>query len=107
MVDRSSVSDSRPSSDEAVRSDCSPHATVFYAAKGAIEKFDKSLPGLVKMRNVGEHVEAYAVDDPGRHYASIDHSQLQVGCFDGTVYNWLGNSINIDDGLQAAEELFR
>jgi hypothetical protein len=43
---------------------------------------------------------------PNRHDTSIDHSQLQVGHFDGLVYNWLGSSINIDDGLDAAERLF-
>jgi len=73
--------------------------------KVAIEEFDKSLPGLTKMRNVGEHVDAYAVNDPKRRDVSVDSGQLQVGFFDGTVYTWLGQSLNIDNALQAAEKL--
>jgi hypothetical protein len=71
----------------------------------AIDEFDKSLPGLTKMRNVGEHVDAYAMNDPKRRVVSVDSGQLQVGCFDGTVYTWLGESLNIDIALAAAEKL--
>ncbi|MFZ3265625.1 MAG: hypothetical protein WA172_16585 [Terriglobales bacterium] len=73
--------------------------------RAAVAEFDKSLPGLSKMRNVGEHVDAYAVNDPKRHDASVDSGQLQVGFFDGTVYTWLGESLNIDTALAAAEKL--
>jgi hypothetical protein len=59
------------------------------------------------MRNIGEHIDAYAVGDLTRHDKSVDHSRLQVGEFDGTVYNWLGASLNIDVSLQASEELLK
>ena len=73
--------------------------------RAAVEEFDKSLPGLRKMRNVGEHVDSYAVNDPKRYDASVDSGQLQVGLFDETVYTWLGESLNIDTALAAAEKL--
>jgi hypothetical protein len=74
--------------------------------KAALDEFDKSLPGLTKMRNVGEHVDAYAVNDPKRRAVSVDSGQLQAGCFDGTVYDWLGESLNIDTALSSAEKLY-
>jgi hypothetical protein len=58
------------------------------------------------MRNVGEHVDAYAVNDLKRHDRSVDAGQLQAGLFDGTVYTWLGESLNIDTALGAAEKLY-
>ncbi len=73
--------------------------------KAAVEEFDKALPGLTRMRNVGEHVDAYAVNNPKRRDLSVDSGQLQVGCFDGTVYTWLGESLNIDSALGASEKL--
>src|SRR5438105_1232151 len=44
----------------------------------AIEAFDARLPGLLVMRNVGEHIDSYALDDPKRHHSEIDRRQLQV-----------------------------
>jgi hypothetical protein len=58
------------------------------------------------MRNVGEHVESYAVDSISRHDKSISRSHLQVGSWDGTVYIWLGESLNIDLALDAAQKRF-
>jgi hypothetical protein len=69
----------------------------------ALLVFDGALPGLVKMRNVGEHVEDYALDR-GRD-KSVLRSELQIGCWDGTVYSWLGESLNIDTALDAADKL--
>lgn len=74
--------------------------------RAAIDEFDRSLPGLTKMRNVGEHVDDYAANDPKRRDLSVDSWQLQAGSFDGTVYVWLGESLNIDTALAAAEKLF-
>ncbi len=73
--------------------------------RAALDEFDKSLPGMTKMRNVGEHVDSYAVNDRKRRVMSVDSGQLQVGVFDGTVYTWLGESLNIDTALVAAEKL--
>jgi hypothetical protein len=74
--------------------------------KVALDEFDKSLPGLTLMRNVGEHVDDYAVNDPKRHTVSVDTGQLQAGWFDGIVYHWLGKSLNVDTALSSAEELY-
>jgi hypothetical protein len=72
----------------------------------AIVAFDHSLPGLATMRNFGEHVDAYAIDDPKRHHLSITRGKLQVGSFDGTTFEWLDQSLNIDAAKVAAELLF-
>ena len=73
----------------------------------AIRAFDDALPGLATMRNVGEHVDAYAVDDPRRHNRKIDGGMLQVGTWDGTTYRWLDLELNIDAAHAAAEQLYR
>jgi hypothetical protein len=49
----------------------------------AIKEFDSALPGLVRIRNVGEHIEDYVLSRG--HDASINRGQLQVGSWDGTV----------------------
>ncbi len=72
----------------------------------AIDAFDKMLPDLAKMRNIGEHVDDYAVDAPKRRYADVDRKQLQVGTWDGTVYRWIGE-LNVDVAHEAAEQLMR
>jgi len=71
----------------------------------AVRQFDQALPALRKMRNVGEHVDSYAVDAASRHEKSVSRLQLQVGSWDGTVYSWLGGSLNVDVALNAAEKL--
>lgn len=80
-------------------------AAVSTVVEAAIREFDQALPCLKTMRNIGEHVESYAVDDPKRHNKSVSRSQLQVGQWDGTVYVWLGESLNIDVALDAARKL--
>ncbi|MBK3816463.1 MULTISPECIES: hypothetical protein [Paraburkholderia] len=40
--------------------------------KCAIDSFDRLLPDLAKMRNIGEHVDEYAVDAPKRRYADVE-----------------------------------
>lgn len=82
-------------------------STVSGTVKAAIDAFDKALPGLGRMRNVGEHIENYAVDDSARHDKSVCGSQLQVGSWDGTVYSWLGESLDIDVALDSAQNLFQ
>lgn len=71
----------------------------------AIGEFDRTLPDLAKMRNIGEHIDDYAVDAPKRRYADIDRRHLQVGTWDGKVYRWIGE-LDIDVALEAAERLF-
>lgn len=77
------------------------------AMKLAVQTFDAALPRLPQTRNVGEHVDDYAVDAPRRHHKNVDRRQLQVGSFDGTTYHWLGGVLNIDDALSASEALYR
>jgi hypothetical protein len=80
--------------------------------RAAIERFDRRLPALAVMRNVGEHLDAYGGDSPTRHRKTIDRRQLQVGTFDGRTYQWLldeeGHSLELDihEAKAAAEELF-
>lgn len=72
----------------------------------AIDDFDSALPDLVKMRNVSEHFDDYALDSPRRRHRDVRRGQLQVGSWDGTEYEWLDGSLNIDTAHEAAERLF-
>jgi hypothetical protein len=74
------------------------------AIENAISEFDESLPGLRKMRNVGEHVDEYAVER-GRD-RSVSRRALQVGAFDSTTLEWLGERLDTDDALAASERLY-
>jgi hypothetical protein len=58
------------------------------------------LPGLAKMRNVGEHIDDYVIGD-GRA-KDVQRGDLQVSTWDGTVFNWLGVELDIE----AAKTLF-
>ena len=75
----------------------------------AIQVFDQAIPNLRVMRNVGEHIDDYAVDGPRRRHKEVTHQQLQVGTWDGTVFKWLGKQqlreLNVDHVLTAAENL--
>lgn len=71
----------------------------------AINEFEKAVPGLRKLRNVGEHLDEYAVDagkDP-----TVSRRQLEVGQWHDPVFNWLEVTLNIDDAKVAAETLFK
>jgi DDE superfamily endonuclease len=71
----------------------------------AIQEFDKALPDLAKMRNVGEHIDDYAADDPKRRHRDVGRGQLQVGSWDPPVFSWVGD-LDIDLTLKASGELF-
>lgn len=71
--------------------------------EGAIDSFDSTLPHLRRMRNVGEHVVDYAMEN-GRDRV-VQRRQLQAGSFDGTSLFWLDVELNIDLALGAAERL--
>ncbi len=81
---------------------------------GALSEFDRALPSLTVMRNVGEHIEDYAIGKG--HDGRVDRHQIQMGTFDGVTYQWLGKfdpvngewvgeSLNIDVAHDAASEL--
>ena len=81
--------------------------TISKEMRTALNRFDKAIPDLKKLRDIGEHIDEYAVDHPRRHVPSVDRKQLQVGSWDGTVYEWLGVRLNVDEANNAAEELFK
>ncbi|MFQ5450838.1 MAG: hypothetical protein ACE5E9_09420 [Nitrospinaceae bacterium] len=70
----------------------------------ALKIFDKTLPDLITMRNVGEHFDVY-VRGKGKN-KTVSPKSLQTGTFDRTTYKWLDKSINIDAAHKAAEELY-
>jgi hypothetical protein len=76
------------------------------AVSAALTDFDVTLPGLATMRNVGEHIDDYALNAPTRHHHEVRSGQLQVGSWEGTVFDWLGHQLDIDVALAAAEKLF-
>jgi len=73
----------------------------------AIEKFDKNIPELKTFRDIGEHMADYAIDNQSRHEKSINRKHLQVGTFNGNVYEWLDRQLNIVDAERAAKELYQ
>ncbi len=44
-----------------------------------MKHFDDALPALKTMRDIGEHIDDYALDLERRHRKEIDRRQLQVG----------------------------
>jgi len=72
----------------------------------AIFRFDKSLPGLGKLRNVDEHIDDYVRGNPKNQHKEIIRDELQRNSFDGSVFYWLGAELDIDVALKAAEALF-
>lgn len=73
--------------------------------RNALAIFDKRLPGLRTMRNVGEHFDDYLMGK-GRSHKEIRRGALQVASFDGEVFSWLGVTLDIDCALYSAQQLF-
>ena len=70
----------------------------------ALDEFDRCLPHLTKMRNVGEHIDDYLLG-AGRS-KEVARGALQVCEWNGTVFTWLGLTLDIDEALTAAGSLF-
>ena len=70
----------------------------------AIARFDGSLPGLKKFRDVAEHIDEYAVDS-GRIRA-VRRQDLEVSTFADNTLTWLGHSISSSEALRAGQALF-
>jgi len=70
----------------------------------ALKIYCKSLPMLRKFRNVGEHIEDYAVDSGKDN--TVSRRQLQVGSWDGTVFYWLDEKLDVVDAQSTATKLF-
>jgi hypothetical protein len=69
----------------------------------AIEAFDEALPDLPLLRNVGEHIDEYAV---GKGFdSSVKWQQLQVGGWDGVTFEWLGTKLHADKAMEAGRQL--
>lgn len=49
------------------------------------------------MRNVGEHIDEYAIE-AGRD-REVSRRQLQVGDFDGTTFIWVDQAVEVADNL--------
>jgi hypothetical protein len=77
------------------------------AMEVAIQQFDRNLPMLATMRNVGEHIDDYALDSEKRRHGGVQRFALHVGSFDGTTYEWLGERFNIDEAFAAAAHLWK
>jgi hypothetical protein len=75
------------------------------AIEKAISEFDEALPNLQKMRNVGEHIDEYAIEK-GRD-RSVDRRALQAGSFGKVTLDWLGGRLDADAALATAEALHR
>lgn len=73
------------------------------AIRAAIAAFDEDLPDLRLLRDVGEHIDAYAL---GAGYEkSVRWRQLQVGGWDGKTFQWLGIDLDAEKALEAARQL--
>lgn len=72
----------------------------------AIKEFDSSLPGLRKMRNVGEHFDDYVRGSQKNQHTDVSRADLQVSTWNGQVFTWLGAELDIDVALQVSERLF-
>lgn len=76
------------------------------SVRDAIARFDAALPGLATMRNVGEHIDDYAIDSPDRHHKVVGRRMLQNASWDETTFRWLGQTLNVDEALAAVQQLF-
>jgi hypothetical protein len=72
----------------------------------ALERFDKALPDLKKMRDVAEHVDDYAVD--GGRQKAVVRQALEVSTIeaDGPTLCWLQARLNAREASQASRALF-
>lgn len=77
--------------------------------KTALKIFDVAIPDLRKLRDVGEHLDVFAIDDPNRNkkYKNISRTQLQVGSWDGVVYEWLDVKFNVKEARNEAIKLYK
>ena len=75
--------------------------------RSALAVFEKAVPDLRRMRNIGEHADEYALDSDRRHVKSIGSGQIEVCAWNGQTYQWLDRSVNVDDALAASQTLFK
>ena len=51
-------------------------------------------------------MDGYALDSSRRHIKEVNRGPLEVGRWNGTVYEWLGAQLDIDQTQTAASRLF-
>ena len=73
----------------------------------AREEFQKTMPFLKKIRDVGEHFDSYSMDNGYRK--NISRKELQVGTWnsEGTYFEYLGEEIDTIKCKEAAIDLFK
>lgn len=69
----------------------------------ALAEFDRAVPHLSLLRNVGEHIDAYAVDK-GRD-PTVSRAALQVGSWTADRLEWLGYEVDFIRAQDATNEL--
>lgn len=69
----------------------------------ALAEFDGEAPLVVLLRDVGEHIDAYALD-VGRN-ESVTWRSVQQGQWDGKTVTWLDRKLDVDAALKAAQKL--
>jgi len=76
----------------------------------SIRQFDEALPGLATMRNVGEHIDEYILGQANRRHRDVYPSSVGVRLWftssGALVFDWVGQQIDIDKALKAAEHLY-
>lgn len=75
--------------------------------KNAIQDFDRGMPDLKIMRDVGEHMYDYGIDHERRHVKEINRKHLQSGTFDGIIFTWLDKKMNINSALDETVKLYQ
>jgi hypothetical protein len=88
-------------------------ATLAYSVAAAaailrqvLADFDHGVPMLKVMRDVGEHIDDYALESGRRHHRHITRAFVQVAQWDGTAYTWLGVTLNLSEARAAAQALY-
>lgn len=74
----------------------------------AIKKYDKRLPDLMKLRNISEHYDAYLLKQGKDKTIDRDiiRSSLLTKCRLNATFEWMGYTMNLNECMTAAEELF-
>ena len=69
----------------------------------ALRQFNEDVPDIAFLRNVGEHIDDYSLDqgmDP-----SVEPPSQAVGKYDGTTYHWLDRELDAEQALASSREL--
>lgn len=79
--------------------------SIWPSVQTAIEDFDRALPQLNAFRNAFEHLEDYAIDEPGRHHKEVSRRDLQVWTATSQGLEWKGGTFDAGICRPAAERL--